>query len=121
MKKANNFLDYVFEKEPAILWEADEDGKITLFVEHKGLSAFLAQKAFHRPKTTQVHLEAIGSFLWERIDGQRSVYDLGQLLEQCAEDVQPLYERLSVYMKQMERGGLIRRRRKRRRKWNDRG
>ena len=47
-------------------------------------------------------------FVWRQIDGRHSVYEIGQLLhETFGEEAEPLYERLSVYMKQLENNGLI--------------
>lgn len=45
----------------------------------------------------------MGSFIWPLIDGDTTVYDIGQkVAEHFGPDAEPLYERLSVYMKQLE-------------------
>ena len=116
MKKNDNYLDYVFRRSPEVDWdevtEEDKDDTnlplVVLHIRHRGLSHFIAEKFFDRPPVTHVHMEPIGSFIWRQIDGQHSVYEIGQLLhETFGEEAEPLYERLSVYMKQLQNNGLI--------------
>ena len=116
MKKNDNYLDHVFRRSPEVDWdEVTEEGKddthlplVVLHIRHRGLSHFIAEKFFDRPPVTHVHMEPIGSFIWRQIDGRRSVYEIGKLLhETFGEEAEPLYERLSVYMKQLENNGLI--------------
>ena len=116
MKKNDNYLDQVFRRSPEVDWdEVTEEGKddthlplVVLHIRHRGLSHFIAEKFFDRPPVTHVHMEPIGSYIWRQIDGQHSVYEIGQLLhETFGEEAEPLYERLSVYMKQLENNQLI--------------
>ena len=116
MKKNDNYLDHVFRRSPEVDWdEVTEEGKddthlplVVLHIRHRGLSHFIAEKFFDRPPVTHVHMEPIGSYIWRQIDGQHSVYEIGQLLhETFGEEAEPLYERLSVYMKQLENNQLI--------------
>ena len=109
MKSAENYLDYVFQHDPALQWDVDEDELVVLHVRRRGLSHFIARKFFDRPGFSHIHLEPLGSFIWKQIDGRRNVYEIGQLLhETFGEEAEPLYERLSVYMKQLENNRLIR-------------
>ena len=116
MKKNDNYLDHVFRRSPEVDWdevtEEDKDDMrlplVVLHIRHRGLSHFIAEKFFDRPPVTHVHMEPIGSFIWRQIDGRHSVYEIGQLLhETFGEEAEPLYERLSVYMKQLQNNGLI--------------
>lgn len=110
--KAENYLDAVFVKNPALAWETDETGAVTVLLEHRGLAHRIARRFFHRPRVSRIHLDALGSFVWLRIDGLRSVYELAGLVEErFGEAAHPLYERLAVFMKQLERGGFVARRR----------
>ena len=109
--KAENYLDAVFTKNPALAWEVDEHGAVTVLLEHRGLAHRIARRFFHRPRVSRIHLDALGSFVWLRIDGLRSVYELAGLVEEgFGEEAHPLYERLAVFMKQLERGGFVMRR-----------
>ncbi len=101
--KADNFLDYVFVRNPDFKWEMDGNGSVTLFQENKGLFNSIAQKLFKKPRVSQIHMEEMGSFIWPLVDGEASVYEIGKKVsEHFGESAEPLYERLSVYMKQLE-------------------
>ena len=110
MSKENNFLDYVFKIPEDLSWVCSDEGEVTVDMENKGFSNRVAQKFFHRPKVSHIKLEGMGSFIFRCIDGKSTVYDIGKLVkEKFGEEAEPLYERLSVYMKQLEQVGFIRR------------
>ena len=107
MKSKDNYLDYVFRRNPELSWDIRED-EVVLHIRHRGLSHRIAEKFFDRPAVTHVHLDPFGSFIWQQIDGKRTVYEIGQLLhETFEEEAEPLYERLSVFMKQLDNNGFI--------------
>lgn len=57
----------------------------------------------------KVNLDEIGSYLWENCDGHRMVRDIAQLQQQRFGDkVEPLYDRISVFLRTLERHGFIR-------------
>ena len=117
MRSKDNYLDYVFHRDPDLQWDVEPDseasgeghcGLVVLHIKHRGISHAIAERFFDRPSVTHVHLEAFGSFIWQRIDGTKTVYDIGQCLHEAfGEEAEPLYDRLSVYMKQLENNGLI--------------
>ena len=114
MKKADNYLDYVFRWASDLEWDeapaddSSQESLVTLHIRHQGFSHKIAAKFFGKPQVTHVHLEPMGSFIWKQIDGRKSVYEIGQLLHEAfGEEAEPLYERLSMYMKQLERNGFI--------------
>ena len=108
MKSKDNYLDYVFQRKPGLRWDVREEGEVVLHIRHKGFTHFIAEKLFDRPPVTHVHLEPIGSFIWQQIDGKRTVYEIGLLLREAfGDEAEPLYERLAVYMKQLEGNGLV--------------
>lgn len=83
-----------------IRWETDADGTVTLRVENVGWANRLAQKLFGRPRYSFVRLDALGSYVWQQMDGQRTVAYLGELLEKrFGAAAQPLYERLDAYLR----------------------
>ena len=76
-------------------WQTAEDGVVTLMVENSGLFNSIAQKVFKKPKYTQVHLDTMGSFLWPRMDGQKSVADLAlEVKAEFGKEAEPLYPRI---------------------------
>jgi len=80
-------------------WTADEAGIVTLAIENKGLMNRIAQKFFKKPKISYIHLDELGSFLWQRLDGTKTLLDLGkEVEEQFGDKANPLYDRLAKYV-----------------------
>jgi hypothetical protein len=66
-------------------------------------------RIFNIKQTYHVNLEKYGSSVWRLCNGEATVKDIGDVLqEQYGEDVEPLYERLSFYLTLLERNKLIR-------------
>ena len=106
--KNNNFLDFVFKISDDLTWTLTESGEVIVDLENKGLTNKIAQKLFKKPKISHITLEGMGSYIFTCIDGKRNVYEIGQLVEEkFGDEAKPLYERLSVYIKQLENLGYI--------------
>ena len=107
MKNNKNFLENKPKKNPDIKWTI-KDGKVTLEIENKGFFNRIAQKIFKKPKISYIHLDETGSFIWPLIDGETDITDLGkQLKDNFGEKAEPLYERLSNYIKILESYGFV--------------
>ncbi len=105
--KNNNYLEVIPIKNPEINWEI-KDGNITLMLENKGAFNRIAQKLFKKPKISYIHLDEMGSFIWPLIDGETNIIKLGEKVEaHFGDKAQPLYERLSQYIKTLENCGFI--------------
>lgn len=108
-KQSDNYLDFIPMHHEQKEYNVDAQGKVTVLIENKGIFNRIAQKVFHRPKITQVHLDDMGNFIWKLMDGRRSVYDIALLVkEEFGEQAEPLYDRLVTYMKTLESYGFIR-------------
>ncbi len=107
-KNNKNFLEFMPERNPDIVWSADDGGNVTLEIENKGLFNKIAQKVFKKPKISYVHLDETGSFVWPLIDGKTTVFVIGEAVrERFGSNAEPLYERLSKYFKILESYGFI--------------
>ena len=107
MKNNKNFLENKPKKNPDINWTV-KDGKVTLEIENKGFFNRIAQKLIKKPKISYIHLDETGSFIWPLIDGETDITDLGKRLkENFGEKAEPLYERLSKYIKILESYGFV--------------
>lgn len=96
----DNFLDYV--PRPNTLFPAAPNvaGHIEIAVQNKGFFNKIAQVVFKRPKVSHIELDDFGSFVWQAMDGERSVYAIGQMVHAAfGEAAEPLYERLCRYIK----------------------
>lgn len=105
---SNNYLDYIpipSKEYPSLM---DEKGRVTILQENKGAFHWLAQKIFHKPRVTQVHLDFMGNFIWQFIDGQHSVGDIATAVrERFGEQAEPLYPRLVQYIHSLESYGVV--------------
>ena len=107
MKNKENFLEKIPQRNPQINWK-NENGNITLEIENKGLFNRLAQKLLKKPKVSFIHLDEMGSFIWPLIDGESDIIALGEKVkEHFGDKAEPLYERLSKYIKILESYGFV--------------
>ena len=103
-----NYLDFVPRHRPSLQYTMDNQGKITLLQENKGVFHFLAQKILKKPKVSQIHLDEIGNFVWPLIDGTRTVYEIAELVKaEFGDKAEPLYERIVQYIQTLENYGFI--------------
>lgn len=103
-----NYLERIPARPEAIGWSTDDNGVVTLEIENTGFFNRIAQKVFRRPKVSYIHLDETGSFLWPLLDGDRTITELGVLVEEKFGEVShPLYERLATYFKILDSYGFI--------------
>ena len=104
MKKTNvNYLDKIPVHPEGIPWSKDENGIVTLEIENKGFFNKIAQKFFKRPKTSYIHLDKTGSFVWPLIDGKKCIADLAADVDaEFGEEAHPLYERLAQFFRVLD-------------------
>ena len=97
MKDKKNYIDHI-PKINDMKWEVLEDGIVEI----------TAQKLFKRPRYSFIKLDEYGSFVWQKIDGKKSIYEIGKELESAHEGAATqLYERLSQYFAILERNKYI--------------
>ena len=108
MKKDNNLLDYVPRIPEKLNWTEDDEHRVTVDVENKGVFNRIAQKCFGRPAVSHIALEQFGSFIWKQIDGLHTIYDIALLVkEEFGEDAEPLYDRLLAYFRTLQGHGFV--------------
>ena len=101
-RKQLNYLDFIPKRNPSVRHMPDPDNEpnIMLEIENRGFMNRLTQKLFGKPKYSYIHLDRIGTFIWERIDGKKSIGELAELLKQgMGEEAEPLYPRIVKYFK----------------------
>ncbi|MBQ4612545.1 MAG: PqqD family protein [Clostridia bacterium] len=95
-----NYLERIPCRPASLVWTSDAEGAVTLEVENTGWANRIAQKLFGRPKVSFIHLDKIGSFVWPLLDGEKTITELGKLVEEhFGEEAHPLYERLAQYFR----------------------
>lgn len=90
-------------------YDYDEESKTyTILMAHTGLNHKLAQKIWHKPKITRVRLEGMGNTVWEAINGENTIENIGEILEESyGKEAYPLYERLGQYLSNLEKNNFI--------------
>ena len=108
MKQNNNYLDYIPAIDPRNTWEQKKNGGVTIHMVHRGFFAWIAQTFFFRPRISHIELDEMGSFIFCRIDGQRSIGDIAELVKnEFGRNTDPLYERLVQYMQILQNNHFI--------------
>ncbi len=103
-----NYLEKKPVRNQSIGWKADDEGIVSLEKENTGLANFLAQKILFKPRISYIHLDKMGSFIWQSIDGETNLITLGEKVkEKFGQESEPLYERLAKYIQILESYGFI--------------
>ena len=107
-KQKENYLDYVPVISPRNSWDVREDGIVTVHMVHRGFFPWIAQRFFDRPRVSHIELDRMGSFIFQRIDGVRTVNDLAELVDgEFGAEAEPLYSRLVEYMQILRNNKFI--------------
>lgn len=94
---------------PAIRWEQEEDGLITLFTPRFS-NKWMVKHVLPRMKNQdlKIHLDEFGSRVWQQIDGRTTVLQIANnLYEEFGEKVEPVYDRLGLFINHLARRQFI--------------
>ncbi len=98
MKEKKNFMDFIPICNPLYTWDADKKGIVIVHVVNKGFYNWLAQKLFKKPRISHIKLDEYGSFVWQQMDGNRTIYEISILVKaQFGKDAEPVIDRLVKY------------------------
>lgn len=106
-KKDINFLELIPIRN--IKWEKQEKGLVVL-LKPKFKNKLLVKYLLPRIKKPffRIKLDEIGSYVWELCNEQNTVFEIGEKLkERFGEKIEPVYDRLILFLKQLERGKCI--------------
>ncbi|MTI60115.1 MAG: PqqD family protein [Firmicutes bacterium] len=107
-KLKGNIFEMIPERKENIKWKKNEDGNIILIIKRNKWIDKLFQKIFNTPKQTTLEFDELGSFVWENIDGQKTIGKItGILRKQDFEKYSPVEERLITFMRVLKNNGLI--------------
>ncbi len=106
LKKSNNYLDNIPKTNKK--WEITKEGIVEITVENRGFFHKIAQKFFKKPRYSFIKLDEFGSCVWRQIDGEKTIYEIGQILKTKHEKAaEQLYERLSKFIGILEHNNYI--------------
>ena len=92
-----------------VKFEVEESGNVTL-LKPKFTSQFSQKYIIPKMKYPyyMVHLDEIGTTVWNTIDGQRTAIEIGEILkEKLGKKIEPVYERLGMFMAKMKNEKFI--------------
>ena len=93
----------VYRKRPNVQFELKQGIVTIIRPQNHWIQRTLRKLHVKIPQTTTLTLDDYGSFVFRHVNGQRSVYQIGQALAgQFAEAGDYLYERLLVYLNHLE-------------------
>ena len=104
MKNNEDILNLVFKKNENIEYEINDRGIVIIKEKqnHK-IQQFFRKLKFKIPLYKNIELDEYGSFIFKNIDGEKTVKELGAILElKYGEDCHPLYERLLLFLNHIE-------------------
>jgi len=85
----------------SIAWDTGEDGKVYLLKEksHSRITKKLID-LFNKEQYFRIHFDEIGTYVWNHIDGSRSVKDLGLILSRWDErgEITQVEERVEKFI-----------------------
>lgn len=107
-KKQENFLDYIPKRNALYDWDINQKKHVEIAVKNRGFFNRIAQLLFRKPKISRIELDEFGSFIWQQLDGQKTIYEIGTAVkEKFGKKAEPLYERLCEYIKILRNNRFI--------------
>lgn len=105
-RKEDNFLVYIPRKKHETF--EVKKGRVKLIFYHNKAAEKFVRWLFKKPTVSDLELDKLGSSVWLLIDGKSSVYDIGQsLLKEFGASCDPVYERLIMYLRYLNKKGWI--------------
>lgn len=102
----DNFLLFVPHKKH-MEW-VEKQGSVYLIFHHNHPVQKLANWLVKKSNTSDLKLDALGSEVWKTIDGKRNIYEIGEIIKKkFGSDCEPLYERLIMFVRYLNRRGWI--------------
>ena len=99
----NNFLDVKPERKKDLKWYTNKKGYVTLEINNVGFYNKILMLFMKKTKTSYIHLDKTGSFIWKNCDGVNTVWQIGELLsDEFGDKITPVYGRLIKYFKETE-------------------
>lgn len=106
--KEDNYMDYVPMYNPLFPYTVREDGRVQVTVTNKGVFHRIAQLFLGRPEYSYIELDEFGTFIWQQIDGKRSIYVICMLVrDRFGRQAEPLFERAVIFFQILRKNAFI--------------
>lgn len=102
--ETDQLLDRVYQMKPDLQYEV-RDGIVFVIKEQNAwIQRMLRKIKYKIPETSEMELDQYGSFIFQQIDGQRDVREIGKRLGEAYEEANAqLYDRLLLYLNHLEK------------------
>ena len=108
MRKQENYLDYIPKRNSRYSYQLNEHVNVEIIVKNEGFWNRILQITLKKPRYSMIELEQMGSYVWQEMDGQKTVYELACMeRERFGDRAEPAFERLSSYLKILRECGYI--------------
>ena len=104
MKSNEEVLNLVYQIRDDLEYKVDEKNIVTIIKrQDHWVQRFFRKLRFKIPEVTYIKLDAYSSFIFLNIDGNRTVKEIGEIMdEKYGEEAKPLYERLLLFLNHIE-------------------
>ena len=75
MRKQGNYLDYIPKRNSRYSYQLNEHGNVEIIVKNEGFWNRILQITLKKPRYSMIELEQMGSYVWQEMDGQKTVYE----------------------------------------------
>lgn len=107
-KQSENYLDYVPKQNALFPYTIKENARVEIKVKNRGMFHGIARILFGRPRYSYIELDEFGSFVWQQIDGKRTIYEICMLIkDRFGEKAEPLFERAVQFFKILRSNSFI--------------
>ncbi|HHU48980.1 MAG: PqqD family protein [Caldicoprobacterales bacterium] len=104
----NKCLTLVPIKNMGRLRETRHNGFTEIILPRDGLLDRLVRLVKNTPKVMRIQLDDRGSYVWQVMDGSRTIEEIGRLMDaEFGERAAPVYERLIFFLRILKNNGLI--------------
>ena len=100
LKNNEEVLGLVFKISEELEYEVDENNTVIILEkqDHK-IQKFFRKLKCKIPEYKKIYLDEYGSYIMLQIDGEKTVKEIGEILEtEFGDTVHPLYERLLLFL-----------------------
>lgn len=102
-RKEENYLDKIPIKNAEIKYQVNENNHIIIMENHESICERFYLYLLKKPKQTKIELDLYGSYIWEKINGQKSIYEIGkELSKEFGAEMEPLYQRMALFIRILE-------------------
>lgn len=103
-----NYFDLVPIINNENTWIINEENIVVISADNKGLVNRLAIKYLKKPEKREIELDGYGSFVWQKINGKSTVYDIiNAITEELGEEKELAAKRAAMFFEMLRLHKLI--------------